>query len=129
MLLNFLILNKSYSIYRFNRDSVLPEQICESGFYSVTGTPDEISVVTESDSFFQDGILCSKPWKILKVCGPLDLTLTGILADITSILKENNIPVFTISTYDTDYFLVQERNLDAAVKSLSEKGHSVSLED
>jgi len=60
--------------------------------------------------------------------GPLDLFLTGIIADISGILKEASIPVFTISTFDTDYILVQQKDLNDGIKSLEAKGHIVLKE-
>ena len=68
----------------------------------------------------------SKDWRILKISGPLDLSLIGIIAEISKILEEKNIPIFTISTYDTDYFLVKENDLSKAIKALREKGHQIS---
>lgn len=126
MILSFLVLNSSYSIYRFNNKSVLPDWIYMSDFYSITRTTDEISVVTAGNDTVTEEIPCSKSWKILKISGPLDLNMTGILADISGTLKNHKIPIFVISTFDTDYILVQAKDLDRSVNALEEKGHYVA---
>jgi hypothetical protein len=62
-------------------------------------------------------------WAALEIVGPLDFTLTGVLASFAGPLAEARIPVFAISTFDTDYVLVKTENLDAAVRALSSAGH------
>jgi hypothetical protein len=126
MYLNLMLLKNKYSIYRFESGSVLPEWIYESDFYSITSTIDELSVVTLQNESNSEGIICSRDWRILKIAGPLDLSFTGIIADITDILKAYEIPVFVISTYDTDYILVKQAKIDLTVKVLTEKGYTVS---
>lgn len=71
-------------------------------------------------------MLCEKGWYCLKVRGPLDFALTGILASLAAPLAEAGISIFAISTYDTDYFLVKE--LDRAIAVLSKSGHTVRSE-
>lgn len=129
MLMFFLAFKQSYSIYRFKRDSVLPDWIYSSEFYSITRTQDELSVVAVNNDSVSDDVSSSKNWRLLKVIGPLNLSLTGIIADISDILKEASIPVFTISTFDTDYFLVQHKDMGNAIKALRDNGHRVSVEE
>jgi len=123
MNLNFEILNHFYAIYRFDTNAQLPDWIYQSEFYSVTKTNDEISVVTSQQIIESNDVKSSNNWRVLKIIGPLDFSLVGIIADIAAILKQEQISVFTISTYDTDYILVKENNLDKAVKALKERGH------
>jgi hypothetical protein len=54
--------------------------------------------------------------------------LVGIIADITCILKEKNIPVFVLSTFDTDYVLIKQKNLNNGIEALRNKGYTVSKE-
>ena len=51
--------------------------------------------------------------------------LIGILASLTSTLAEAGINLFAVSTYDTDYLLVQENNLDRAIQALARAGHRI----
>ena len=65
-------------------------------------------------------------WRCLKVIGPLDFDLTGSLASLAMPLCEAGVSIFVISTYDTDYLLVREDNLEKATQILLESGHIVT---
>lgn len=58
----------------------------------------------------------------------MDLSLIGIMANVSTILKENKIPIFTISTFDTDYILVKDRDLNKTVATLRHSGHIINTE-
>jgi len=62
-------------------------------------------------------------WKCLKVAGPLDFELTGILAGITEVLAKEKFSVFAISTFDTDYILIKKQGLTAAISALQRVGY------
>jgi hypothetical protein len=127
--MNLIILKKRYSIYKFKSDCVLPDWIYLSDFYSITKTKDELSVIAIQTDSISEKITCSKDWRILKVDGPLDFSLIGIIADISIILKEKKISIFTISTYDTDYILVKQNKLNIGIKALRDKKYTISLEN
>lgn len=128
MLTNLIVLPEIYSIYKFQKDCDLPGWIFSSGFYSITRTIDELSVVTaQADPDpGPETANCSRDWRIIKVKGPLDLSMVGVIADIAAILKKEQIPIFTVSTFNTDYFLVRQNDLSKAIKALREKGHMIS---
>lgn len=128
MKLNFIVLEKSYSIYKFKRESVLPDWIYSSDFYSITKTDDELSVIALQTELMSEDTICSRDWRILKIEGPLDFSLVGIIAEISKIFKERKISIFTISTYDTDYILVKQKDLKASISALKEKGHNILIE-
>ena len=65
-------------------------------------------------------------WSALKVMGPLDFALTGILAGLASVLADAGISLFALSTYDTDYVLVKSAKLDDACTALADAGYEVS---
>ena len=65
-------------------------------------------------------------WRCLKVLGPLDFGLTGVLASVAAPLAEAGVSVFALSTYDTDYFLLRQADLTTAKRVLAEKGHTVT---
>jgi hypothetical protein len=129
MILDFIVLAKKYSIYRFRKDSILPDWIYSSDFYSITQTKDELSVIATQTSFDLDNIIKSEDWRIFKIVGTLDFSLIGIIADVSKIFKEINISIFSISTYDTDYILVKQKDLNSGIEALREKGHNVSVEN
>src|SRR4051794_6196062 len=86
-------------------------------FFSLTRTPDEISIVAPQECV-PDGIKCERGWRALKVEGPLDFSLTGVLVSVCAPLAEAGISVFAISTYETDYVLVREAQWEDAVAVL-----------
>jgi hypothetical protein len=129
MILDFTLLRGEYSIYRFKRDSPIPEWIDYSDFYSVTRTSDELSIICKPvDLILGIDIKIDNHWRILKINGVLDLSLIGIIATVSTILKENKIPIFTISTFDTDYILVKDRDLNKTVTALRHAGHKILTE-
>lgn len=109
MKITLIPLKDSFSIYQFGLTSQIPDEIVASGFCSITRTGDELSVVANCAVEFENAKVC-KAWKGFKVDGILDFTLVGIIHEITRPLKENNISVFVLSTYNTDYIFVQEEN-------------------
>jgi uncharacterized protein len=125
MTYTLFVLVKKYSILKFHPEAVLPDWIYSSDFYSVTKTEEEISVVTAQTENISDKIVSSKDWRILKIEGQLDFSLTGVIADIAAILKKNKISIFTISTYNTDYILVKENDLEISVKALRENDYDI----
>jgi hypothetical protein len=123
--MNFRVLSGKYAIYKFAIGYVLPERIFSGDFYSITGTIDEISVVACQSDLIEGYLDCNKEWRIIRIEGSLDFSLVGIIADISAIFKKKNISIFTISTYDTDYFLVKQKDLDTAIQALIENNHFV----
>lgn len=93
-------------------------------FFSITRTLEELSVVC-AEQVIPEGITSEKGWRCLKVHGPLDFSLTGILSSLLHPLAKANISVFALSTYDTDYLLVKEADLERAKVVLLEAGHQV----
>jgi hypothetical protein len=64
-------------------------------------------------------------WVCFQVEGPLDFSLTGVVASLVAPLAEADIPLFVISTFETDYLLVRELDLQRSVDALTSAGHSV----
>jgi uncharacterized protein len=130
MHLDFTLLKGHYSIYRFDKDSAIPHWIYDSEFFSMTRTSDELSIVCKhADIGLNENIKIDKEWRILKINGPLDLSMIGIIADISSLFKENRISIFSVSTYDTDYTLIKDHQVDKALVLLKKSGHKVFIEN
>ena len=64
-------------------------------------------------------------WKGFRIEGVLDFSLIGILSKISEILADNNIGIFAISTYNTDYVLVKQENYERALDVLKKSGYGV----
>ena len=95
----------TYTIHHLQTGQQIPS--VEKGFHSVTVTDEEISVVCLEEIEIESEQR-SPGWKCIKVAGPLELNLIGIIHDLTRPLKEAGISVFAISTYDTDYLLMPQ---------------------
>ena len=93
-------------------------------FSSVTRTPDELSVVCAAADVPAE-VLASRPWLALRVDGPLDLALVGVLAALAAPLAEAGVSVFPVATYDTDWVLVREADAERARAALKRAGHVV----
>jgi hypothetical protein len=122
--LTLSVISGSYAICRLDAGDPLPAWATRGPFFSVTRTPAELSVVCEMDAA-PFGVPCELGWRVLAVQGPLDFALTGIVARLTAVLAAGSISVFIVSTYDTDYVLVREDDLERAIAALREAGHPV----
>jgi len=123
-LLTMKLLKEKYGVCRLDKTESIPEWAKDSDFLSITKTLDELSIVCSIDSIPR-GVKCEKDWRILKVEGPLDFSLVGILSSISSVLAQQKISIFAISTFDTDYILVKDKDVDNAVSSLSNAGYEI----
>lgn len=91
---------------------------------SVTRTPAELSVVC-AEAAVPEAVVAERGWRALAVRGPLDFALTGVLARLAAPLAEAGVPIFVVSTYDTDVLMVQGGQLAEAVAALRAAGHEV----
>lgn len=125
MNLELEVLAGDFAVAQLSPQAPWPEPAEDSEFFSLTVTPDELSVVCPEDRV-PKGALCEYGWRCLKVKGPLDFSLTGILASLAAPLASADITIFSVSTFDTDYILVKRRDLAKAVRALKEAGNHVS---
>ena len=79
------------------------------------------------DSTGDLGLTCEPGWRVLKCEGPLDSSLTGIVASLAEPLADASVPIFPIATYDTDYLLIKENHLETAIQALAGYGHAVRV--
>jgi len=97
------------------------------GFWAVTHTEEELSLVLP-EGCVQPGWRVERGWRCLEVIGPLDLGLTGVLAQLSAPLADMGIPIFVLSTYNTDEILVREAHLERAIAVLTGWGYRVERE-
>ena len=116
------VLFETFTIHKLSRDASIPEAILKSNYYSVSKTENELTLVC-SEVIEIQSLQSSKGWKCIKVKGPLDFNLTGILTGISDMLAQGNISIFAISTFDTDYILVKTHDLSSATTKLRQAGH------
>lgn len=123
-ILTMKLLKEQYGVCRLDKTALIPEWAQNSDFFSITRTSDELSIVCIDDNI-PVHVKCEKDWRVLKVQGPLDFSLIGILASISAVLAQKGISIFAISTYDTDYILVKNKDIDDAIESLIKEGYEV----
>ena len=113
-----------FAVCRLAAEEPVPAWAMGGAFVSVTRTEAELSIVCAEDAL-PAGVQAEKGWRCLRVRGPLGFGMTGILASIALPLAGSGVSIFVVSTYDTDYLLVQDRDLERAKDALERAGHSV----
>jgi hypothetical protein len=113
------------AICRLASDAAIPAWATAGPFFSITRTPDELSIICEPTAV-PAGIQDESGCRAFKVAGPLDFALTGVLTSIAKPLAEAGISIFALSTFDTDYVLMKNERVDDAVRALEAVGHQVS---
>ena len=102
--LSLLILPQKLAVCRLGKDARIPSWIEGDIFFSITKTDDELSIVC-SENRVPNDTKAEKNWRAFKVEGPIDFSLTGILASLANPLASAKISIFAVSTFDTDYLL------------------------
>lgn len=95
-------------------------------FCFVGKTDEELSLVCRTEKTPAVTIKRDDGWRGIRIEGVLDFSLIGILSKISTILAENKIGIFAVSTYNTDYILVKAENFDRAMDALSNAGYEVT---
>jgi uncharacterized protein len=121
------VLDGAWDVLRLEPDAPVPSWFPAQGLVSLTRTPGELSLVCPAGTA-PDGVQSQPDWCAFELEGPLDFSLTGVLASLAGPLAAAGISIFAFSTYDTDYVLVPCRALEAAVAALRAAGHAVVAE-
>ena len=117
-------LRGNYAILRLAPGAPVPAWATKSEFFSVTRTPDELSIVCALENVpFADRP--SAQWLALKVQGPFQFDDVGVLANLATPLAAAHIGIFVIATFDTDYVLVQAKDADRTIATLQAAGHTI----
>jgi hypothetical protein len=119
--LSLSLLPGRLAVCRLGPNEAIPRWVFSASFWSVTRTDEELSLILPEE-LVPSGWKAEKGWRCLKVLGPLDFSITGIIASLSTPLARAGIPIFTISTYDTDYLLVRSGDVDRAKEVLAEHG-------
>ncbi len=117
------VLPAHFGICRMRPNSKLPRWLHRSSFFSISRSSEELSIVCEEELIPQD-LRCERGWRAIKVLGPLDLSLIGVLDSLARPLTRADVSIFALSTFETDYLLVRDSKLRRAVAVLEKAGHS-----
>jgi uncharacterized protein len=125
-LLTLTVLPDRYAVCRFPPAAAVPDWGTEGDFVSISRTRDELSIVCPERNV-PANVNCAAGWRVLKCEGPLDFSLTGVMASLAEPLADANVSIFPIATHDTDYILIREPQLETAVQALTSYGHAVRV--
>ena len=118
------LLPERLSIFRFAPSRAVTELPAFTGLWSVTRTPRELSVVAEEGAC--PAADAEDPgWRGLYVDGPIPFDLTGVVAGLTSVIAAAGLPVFVLSTFDSDLLLLRGDSLDQSLRALRDAGYRV----
>jgi uncharacterized protein len=118
------LLAETFTICHLAADAAVPEWATQGKFFSITRTSDELSVIAET-VLVPERLRTEVSWRVMKVHGPFDLSEVGVLASLVAPLAAVGVSVFAVSTFDTDYLLVQCSQLREAITALRNAAHTV----
>jgi hypothetical protein len=125
--LKYRVLGEQLAVCRLPSEARIPAWALEGGFFCVVRTRDELSIVCREDvctaDRIPDGAPVERGWVALKLDGPFPFSMTGVLASFVQPLAEAGIPIFALSTFDTDYVLIKRQDLEQAVLALAAARH------
>lgn len=113
-----------FGICRLEPTADFPAWTTGSKFLTFSRTPHELSIVC-AEVKIPEGVTAERGRRLFEVEGVLPFSLTGVLAAITAPLAEAQVSIFAVSTYDTDYLLVSETDLERAIQVLEAAGHAI----
>ena len=119
------LLPGSYAVLQFATHAPVPGWAARGDFFSLTRSAEELSVVCARENV-PAGEQPAKDWRVLKVHGPFSFDEIGVLASLVGPLANEKVSVFVISTFDTDYLLVQAEQLQKAMVTLRDAGHQIA---
>jgi len=122
--LKFRQLPGLYAIVHLVPDVPVPTWATKGDFTSITRTRDELSIVCPTANL-PPNVHSPHRWICLKLEGPFPFSQTAVLLSFIEPLSNNAIPIFAISTYDTDYVLIQEECADSALDLLMRARHQL----
>ncbi len=116
---------ETLAVVRLPAGAEIPTWAESSSIFSITATATETSLVCAGRSVPKKARQ-EKPLTAFSVEGTLDLSVPGILVALLAPLAEDDVNVFVISTFDTDWILVPTKDADKAEEAWRRSGHTVA---
>ncbi len=108
-----------YAVCRLAAGAEMPQWTTSGGgLVSSTRTDDELSIVAP-DSAVPGEVTAQHGWRAMRVVGTLEFSTVGVLARLTGACADADVPVFVVSTYDTDIVMVKAGDAGRAVEALA----------
>ncbi|WP_440976599.1 ACT domain-containing protein [Pseudoxanthomonas winnipegensis] len=124
MALTLRLLGLTSAVCRLPPGAPLPEWCAPAAQTHISWTDEELSIVCDEGRVPEE-VQCERGWRTLMLHGPFAFELTGILAQVLQPLAQAGVGIFAVSTFDTDYVLVKQSQLEAAIAALRAAGHTV----
>lgn len=128
-MLDLDLLPAEYAVCRLPAGSPIPASLSagpdDKSVISLSWDADELSIICPVERV-PPGADVDTAWRCLRVVGPLDLALTGVLASLIGPLADARVNIVTFSTYSTDYLLVPTVRLSEAIDTLRAAGHRIA---
>lgn len=118
------LLPDTLAVCRLASDAEYPEWVQAGSLTALVRTTDELSVIC-NEKYVPASVMSEGGWRCLKVRGPLEFSLVGVLASLVNPLASAGVSIFAVSTFETDYIMVKENQLKAAVQALEGVGFMV----
>ena len=122
--LNLKLLSGSYAVCQLGPSSPIPAWADGEGLVSISRSDEELSIVC-LQSRLPAKVKAEPEWRCLKLEGPFEFSLSGILASVLNPLAAVGVGIFAVSTYNTDYVLVKKENLEKTIQALESAGHKI----
>ena len=127
--LKLKITKEKFAICKLNSMEHISDLFEKGNFISITKTEEEISLICrEEDTPHLTGMKVENDWQYIMIEGPLDISMVGVIAGFSEIFKNKGIPIFVLSTYNTDYIFIKQRHISDAIRALKEANHEVHEE-
>jgi uncharacterized protein len=123
-MLQLQLLPENYAVCRFSRTETPEFTFLDEQFWSLSVAGDEVSLICR-EIIAPSGCTKSAGWRILQVMGPLAFNQIGIMAGLTDVLAKQKISILALSTYDTDYLLIQDNQLQMGLTVLRVAGYQI----
>jgi hypothetical protein len=118
------LFEEEYAVCRLDKSAPIPAWAIRGEFFSVSRTPDELSIVCEQEAVppetDHDG-----GWRCFKIESPFEFDLAAMISSVAAPLADEQIDIFVVATQDSDYLLVRQADLDRSISRLQNSGYRV----
>ena len=122
--LNLSVLKETVAVCKLLPAEETPSWAHQGQIASITRTDEELSIVCAEENV-PPTVQAERGFRCLKVEGPIAFGTPGIFTSIAVPLAEARISIFALSTFNTDYLLLKEEDLQQALEALKRAGHRV----
>ncbi len=123
--MDLVLLRDSFAVCRLDKEAPLPAWALSNRPLFIARTDEELSFIVPDSVLPPQALKVDKDWRGLRVQGPLDFSLVGVLASLLAPLAGAGIPILAVSTFATDYIFVKGETSEAAAAALEQHGHKI----